>query len=290
MAVIDISAALQNQVTYIAGNRKNAGKTTFLNCALERLRPKGHLAYLSIGVDGEEHDLVFGHAKPQILAQPGDTVVTAQAALAKTDALYEIHQVFPYKTVLGRLVVAMISRGGFVELVGPETNRQLETVVHHMRGQERIDTVLVDGSVNRLTQIAATPGAGYVYVAQVGQRNLEKSVAAIRRLHLLDGIPQWEGVCPERGFEFHGALTERKLVRLPPPEACSDILLQDFTKVFLSHRQIVRLQNRYRLLFRDKLDLRFFVVNLLDLDRDAFLAHIGDDRLEQRIVFNPYED
>ena len=70
--------------------------------------PRRHLAYLSIGVDGEERDLVFGHAKPQILALPGDTVVTAQAALAKTDALYEIHQVFPYKTVLGRLVVEVV--------------------------------------------------------------------------------------------------------------------------------------------------------------------------------------
>jgi hypothetical protein len=118
---------------------------------------------------------------------------------------------------------------------------------------------------------------------------MDKTIAAMKRLHLLDGIPQWDGVSSERGFEFHGALTERKLVRLPPPEACSDILLQDFTKVFLSHRQIVRLQNRYRLLFRDRLDLRFFVVNLLDLDRDTFLAQIGDDRLEQRIVFNPYE-
>lgn len=288
--MIDVSAALQNHVTYIAGNRKNAGKTTFLNCALEQLRPKGHLAYLSIGVDGEERDLVFGHAKPQILARPGDTLMTAQAALAKTDALYEIHQVFPFKTVLGRLVVAMISRGGFVELVGPETNRQLETVIHHMRGQERVDTILVDGSVNRLTQIAATPGAGYVYVVQVGQRSLEKTVSAIKRLHLLDGIPQWEGVYPEHGFEFRGALTERKLVHLPPPEACSHILLQDFTKVFLSHRQIVRLQSRYRLLFRDRLDLRFFVVNLLDLDRETFLTQLGDARLEQRIVFNPYAE
>jgi hypothetical protein len=288
--MIDISAALQNHVTYIAGNRKNAGKTTFLNCALEQLRPKGHLAYLSIGVDGEERDLVFGHAKPQILAQPGDTLMTAQAALARTDALYEIHQVFPFKTVLGRLVVAMISRGGFVELVGPETNRQLETVIHHMRGQEHVDTILVDGSVNRLTQIAATPGAGYVYVVQVGQRSLEKTTSAIKRLHLLDGIPQWEGAYSEHGFEFHGALTERKLVHLPPPEACSDILLQDFTKVFLSHRQIVRLLSRYRLLFRNRLPLRFFVVNLLDLDRETFLTHLGDARLEQRIVFNPYAE
>ena len=137
--MIDISAALQNHVTYIAGNRKNAGKTTFLNCALEQLRPKGHLAYLSIGVDGEERDLVFGHAKPQILAQPGDTLVTAQAALAKTDALYEIRQVFPYKTVLGRLVVAMIGRGGFVELV-PES--EAGDSPHDFAAPGRIEIVL----------------------------------------------------------------------------------------------------------------------------------------------------
>jgi hypothetical protein len=288
--MIDVSAALRNHITYIAGNRKNAGKTTFLNCALEQLRPKGHLAYLSIGVDGEERDLVFGHAKPQILAQPGDTLLTAQAALAKTDALYEIHQVFPYKTVLGRLVVAMITRGGFVELVGPETNRQLETVIHHMRGQERLDTILVDGSANRLTQVATTPGAGYVYVAQVGRRDSEKAISAMKRLYVLDAIPQLEGPCLDHSFEIHGALTERKLAHLPLPETCSTIVLQDFTKVFLSLRQIARLQNRYQLLFRDKLDLRFFVVNLLDLDRDAFLDQIGDDRIGQRIVFNPYEN
>jgi hypothetical protein len=286
--MIDISTALGRRVTFIAGNRKNAGKTTFLNCALEQLRAKDPVAYLTVGVDGEKQDLIFGQAKPQVLARPGDTLLTAQAALARTDGLYEIHHVFPYKTVLGRLVLAVMRRDGFVELVGPETNRQVTTVLQYIQKQEGIHTILVDGAVNRLTQIATIPDAGYVYVAWAGRRNLEQTISEMKRLFTLDAVPQREGPCPENCFWVHGALTERKLRDLP--ETCDEILVQDFTKVFLSHRQIARLQERCRLFFRDRLPLWFFVVNLFDLDRETFLHHAGDQQLRKRIVFNPYEN
>jgi hypothetical protein len=286
--MIDISTALGRRVTFIAGNRKNAGKTTFLNCALGQLRAKDPVAYLTVGVDGEKQDLISGQAKPQVMARPGDTVLTAQAALVRTDGLYEIHHVFPYKTVLGRLVLAVMRRDGFVELVGPETNRQVTTVLQYIQKQEGIHTILVDGAVNRLTQIAAIPGAGYVYVAWAGRRNLEQTISEMKRLFTLDAVPQREGPCPENCFRVHGALTERKLRSLP--ETCDEILVQDFTKVFLSHRQIACLQERCGLFFRDRLPLRFFVVNLFDLDRETFLHHIGDEKLGERIVFNPYEN
>ncbi len=286
--MIDISAALKHRVTFIAGNRKNAGKTTFLNCVLGPLRAKDPVAYLTVGIDGEKQDLVSGQVKPQVMARPGDTLLTAQAALARTDGLYEIRQVFPYRTVLGRLVLAVMRRDGFVELVGPETNRQVTTVLQYIQKQEGIHTILIDGAVNRLTQIATIPNAGYVYVVRAGRRNLEQTISEMKRLFALDALLQREGPCPENCFQVHGALTERKLRDLP--ETCDEILVQDFTKVFLSHRQIAHLQERCRLFFRDRLPLRFFVVNLFDLDRETVLDQIKDKQLRERIVFNPYEN
>ena len=69
-------------VTFIAGSEKNAGKTALLNLLLAQLRGRGKTGYLSIGVDGESRDMIFGNPKPRIYARPGDLVATSQAALS----------------------------------------------------------------------------------------------------------------------------------------------------------------------------------------------------------------
>ena len=246
------------------------------------------MAFLSIGVDGDSLDLLAGQPRPRVLAHEGDTLLTCQAALARTDGLFEVRQVFPSRTVLGRSVLVRMLRAGFVELVGPEDNRQLGAIIWHLLEQEEIGTILVDGAVNRLTQVSSIPDAGYVYVTKAERRGLEKAVSEVTRVLALDKIPLWRDTLNEVCHRVPGALTENRLASLP--EECECILVQDFSKVFLSSRQLARLQGRYRLFFQEVLPLRFCVVNLFDLERDEFLARLADAQTRSRILFNPYAD
>jgi len=139
--------------TFIVGNDKHAGKTTFLKYSLAKLRDMGYRpAYMSIGVDGEGVDLLDGGAKPMIIVQPGDLVVTSVQCLESSDAAYQILNVFPQGTVLGRMILVNITRSGFVELTGPENNQQLSAILDYVQNETESDPLLVDGSENRLSQ------------------------------------------------------------------------------------------------------------------------------------------
>jgi len=126
---------LVNKTTFLVGNKKNAGKTTFLNYALAQLREVVQPAFFTIGIDGEASDLIFDTPKPKVYTEIGDYVVTSGLMINKSDALFEIIHVFPYKTVLGRLVLAKTLRSGNIELVGSEDNKQLAEIVDYLRNE-----------------------------------------------------------------------------------------------------------------------------------------------------------
>ena len=130
---MDLVEGLTGRTVFIVGSAKNAGKTTFLNYALSRLRPRGAVGFLSIGVDGEERDLVFGTPKPSIRAEAGDLLVTSDRMLQASELGWELLEAFPGSTVLGRLVLARVRRGGTVELCGPANNERLAPVLDAWR-------------------------------------------------------------------------------------------------------------------------------------------------------------
>jgi hypothetical protein len=150
-----IAEQLVNKTTFLVGNKKNAGKTTFLNYALTQLREVVQPAFFTIGIDGEANDLIFDTPKPKIYTETGDYVVTSSLMINKSDALFEIIHVFPYKTVLGRLALAKTLRSGTIELVGSEDNKQLAEIITHLRNEEHIKTMVIDGAASRVTQVAS---------------------------------------------------------------------------------------------------------------------------------------
>ncbi|MFO7674212.1 MAG: hypothetical protein R6V74_10935, partial [Lutibacter sp.] len=141
-----ITEQLLNKTTFLVGNKKNAGKTTFLNYALAQVREVVRPAFFTIGIDGEPSDLIFDTPKPKVYTEIGDYVVTSGLMINKSDALFEIIHVFPYKTVLGRLVLAKTLRSGSIELVGSEDNKQLDEIVDYLRNEEHIKTIVIDGA------------------------------------------------------------------------------------------------------------------------------------------------
>ena len=269
--------------TFIVGNDKHTGKTTFLKYALRNLRTRGYRpAYMSVGVDGEGCDLLHGIAKPTIIVQPGDLVVTSAQSLESSDAAYQILNVFPQGAVLGGMALVNITHSGFVELTGPENNQQLSAILDYVQNETEADTVLVDGAVNRLSQVSSNQLAGFVMVMKVTASNLIRAAEQIRLLYLLNDLPS----CSDNdSMPITGALTESRLEDIP--EDCKSITIMDFTRVFLSYRQMQSLCDKYSVSVRNKFILRYFIVNLFDVDEAEF-AKMLDDRISQHVVLNPF--
>lgn len=278
---------LKDRTVFIVGSKKNAGKTTFLNYALNRLRGSGAIGALSVGVDGERQDQVFGNPKPQIRAEKGDLLLCAETALEHSDLHYEILNVYPFRTAIGRPVLLRALRPGRAEISGPENNEQIAEILADMR-RHGAGTVFVDGAVDRLTQVAAGGRAAFVYVARVEPENLDSSAAAIRLIWAAAAVPLCRAgeKLPEPVIIIDGALTPG---RVPPRDVKGGTLvIEDFTKVFLSWQQWAELNARFQLRFGAKPELAGFVVNLYNVTKADFEKKLAQPALAERIIYNPY--
>lgn len=284
---MDFIKGLRDRTVFIVGSKKNAGKTTFLNYALSRLRGGGALGALSVGVDGETCDQVFGNPKPQVRAEKGDLLLCAESALKGADLHYEVLNVYPFRTAIGRPVLLRALRQGRAEISGPENNEQLAEILADMR-RHGAGTVLVDGAVDRITQVAAGGKAAFVYVARVEPENLDSSAAAIKLLWSASAVPLCRAgeKLPEPVLIVDGALTPG---RIPGKEVKGGTLvIEDLTKLFLNWQQWAELKARFELRFGAKPDLAAFVVNLANVSRQDFEKKLGAPALAERIIYNPY--
>lgn len=283
---MDFVKSLADRTVFIVGSRKNAGKTTFLNYALSRLRGGTKLGVMSVGIDGETLDQVFGTPKPQVQAAPGDLLLCSETALARCDLHAEILCVYPFRTAIGRPVLARALRPGRVEISGPENNSQLDGILSDMR-RHGARTVFIDGAVDRITQAAESERAAFVYVARVEPENLDSSAAAMKLLWAASSAPLWkqgENV-PGKLLILEGALTPGKL---PAKGETGAMIVDDPTKVFLSWAEWQALNARFKVYFRRKPDLAAFIVNLYNISRADFEKKLSQPALARRIVYNPY--
>ena len=220
------------KIVFIAGSSKNAGKTTFLNYLLPRMRSISQIAYLTIGIDGERKDQIFGTDKPVIESKAGDVLLTCESLLSLSDGSYEVLQVFPWRTVLGKLMIVRTVRTGLIEIAGPENNLQLEKVVDYIRYNLGIKSIIIDGAVNRITQISSGNSAGFYYVCRVTIENYSSSIEKMRIISFLNKVkvtPELKGL--EEIYIHKGAFTKSSFMKIP--EKISTIEIEDFTKCFL---------------------------------------------------------
>ncbi|MEI7528705.1 MAG: hypothetical protein WCK76_07160 [Elusimicrobiota bacterium] len=285
---MDFIRGLKDRTVFIVGSRKNAGKTTFLNYAMSRLRGEGALGALSVGIDGESEDLIFGTPKPQVRAQRGDLFLTSENALKNSDLHYEILNVYPFRTAIGRPVLLRALRPGRVEISGPENNSQLSEILGDMR-RRGAGTIFVDGAVDRITQAAEGGRSAFVYVAKVEPENLDSAAAALKLIWAAAGAPLWKtGTrAKEPVFFVEGALTAEKLPGRA--EEGGTLVAEDPTKVFLSWGEWQALNSRFRVFFMRKPDLAAFIVNLYNISRAEFEKRLAAPALAGRIVYNPYQ-
>ena len=132
----------------IVGVAKNSGKTTTLGAVLAASRGAETIGLVSIGVDGEESDLVIGTPKPAIVVEAGDWVATA--AGAASSASIEYVEGLGWSTPLGESIVGRVRESGKVMLAGMrhlnDVRHACDRLVHH--GAQR---VIIDGAYGRIS-------------------------------------------------------------------------------------------------------------------------------------------
>ncbi|WLT31145.1 hypothetical protein [Geothrix sp. PMB-07] len=271
-------------VTAITGLEKGSGKTTFLNHALPLARQAGPVAVFSIGVDGAQKARTTG-SSPEIRVEPGDLVMTTEAFARSSDARFEILEALPGRGSLGHLLLGRAQRGGTVTLVGSEHLSQLAEVIAQVRRDGWAASVLVDGAVNRLTQVAALGDLGFVFTARIDRSNLAKAAARVQHLGQLASLPV-EPEPPAEVLRMEGPLGPTQVEVLP--EGVSRLSLEDFTKVFLEPAAFSRLRQHTEISVRREFRLLCFAITLRDVARPEFLQAVGE-ALSPSILFNPYE-
>lgn len=273
---------VQHAVTAVTGFDKGSGKTTFLNLALPVAREAGPVAVFTIGVDGGAKAREDGAATPDITVAPGDLVVTTEAFARASEARFELLEVLPHRSALGRLLLGRAVRAGAVTLVGSASFTDMAELIERVRREGWAASVLVDGAVNRLTQVSALGAARFAFTARIHRGNLAKAAAKLQALAALADLAAADGT--ECAIE--GPLTVEGLTKLPPPPAA--LSLGSFSDAFLEPGDLKRLLARHDVRLRRPLDLLCFSIVLRDLSRDTFLETVGPS-VASRVLFNPYE-
>lgn len=272
---------IAGSVTVVTGFEKGSGKTTFLNHALPIGRKAGPVAAFTIGVDGSLKARETGVAVPEIRVETGDVVLTTEVFARASAARFEVMETLPGRTALGRLLLGRAVRGGSVTLVGPEHFSLLAEAIALVRREGWVESVLVDGAVNRITQVSALGDVRFAFAVRADRSNLARVSAKVRAMAALSSLP-----AGDEGHRIEGPLTTETLKQLP--QETSALSVEDFTKVFLEPAELFRTLERYRLSVRRTIDLLGFAVTLRDVAREAFLQAVGPE-LEPRLLFNPYE-
>ncbi len=135
----------------IVGMAKNTGKTTCLNYVLDRLHEeKRKVAVTSIGVDGEERDVLYNTLKPRIQLKKGNYFITSEKHFSEREIGAEILSMSDKMTALGRLVIARATGDGRIVLSGPSDSAWLGECIALMDGLD-VDITLVDGALSRMS-------------------------------------------------------------------------------------------------------------------------------------------
>lgn len=291
------------RVTFITGPEKHCGKTTLLNRALGLLRAAGESpAFLGVGFDGEARDSLSTIRKPRILVEAGELFVSAERYIRSSRVMPEILAVLPGSSALGRLALVRARRAGEVVLVGPERNEFAGWVIERIRGEGLARSIVVDGAINRLTQVSAFSGARFFFVLRLGPAELPKAARKVRLIAALSALPHLtlSPEFPEEGlaaaahaadlplpvFSLDGPLTTATVKTIPPSAAT--VLVEDFTKVFLDETGLAALRRDRRLAVRCPFEFGGFVTALRGISPERFSEAVGDAVPEDLFIKNPY--
>jgi len=267
----------------VTGPGKGSGKTTLLNALRPAARKAGPVGLFSVGVDG---GLKAGERAraAEVGVEDGDVVLTTDLFARASSARLEVLEALEGRTVLGRLLLGRAVRRGEVTLVGAESVGALAGVVALARSEGWAASCLVDGAASRLTQVGALGGARFVYTVRVERGNLPRVAEELLALVALAELPVFPEP-PAEALRVEGPLTEEGRSRLPTP--CPPLSFEDFTKLFLPPRALLRLLTAAPCSLRRGFPLLGVVAALRDVTRDELEAAAGPSVVPY-LLENPY--
>lgn len=300
---------LRGKNVFIAGSKKNAGKTTFMNYAARKLKDC-RLALMSIGIDGEESDGIFANPKPRIMIEENNLFVCSENELAASGTQYEILKAYPFRTALGRPVLARALRRGQAEISGPENNSQLAGLIADTR-EQGAETVFVDGAADRVTHSATIGNAVLAYVARIEPENISSVISSLNILAASSECGLWNEEEPAKACSIRlpGAVTESRAERavseyfaslrktgmaLPEnaipgmPHASRPALIADNPAcIFLSWQAWRRLAAKCDIFFLSKTSSILLIINLYNVDKADFERRFCSAG-KCKVIYNPY--
>lgn len=269
-----IESILRYRSLSIVGMEKNTGKTETLNYILRRLPRTVRAAVTSIGTDGEMKDLVTGTAKPEILLRSGTLFATAEKYYARRRLTSEVLAVDAGGTSAGQTVTARVITAGKAMLSGPSTTAGMGRWMERVRGFDPDLTIIdgalsrkSSASPTLSEAVVLATGAAFsadpaklvretaytvkligLPLADASLRiSLERcgrgvwgvtETGEVKELGMasslsgeLPGRKEMESV---RAVYVSGALTERLLGIIRNADPLPAIVVEDFTKIFVS--------------------------------------------------------
>lgn len=279
---------ISGEIIFVTGEQKNAGKTTFLkHLLLEARDKKQKFIVASVGVDGEKCDQIYGSEKPEVLLEKGDMVITTEEAINNSSADFAIIDVFENEKYnrKERGVLAQVIRSGTVEMISVGSNLVLSTILSSAISQANPDIIFIDGAADRVTQIVSAEKALFYYVVKLDNANFDSAIANIKKLDMLSQLPAYEQQADS--FKISGALVKSKLSDVPSD--IKNIVIDDFTKVFLSFHELRALIKKWQLLVEKSYNLKAVVVINNNVAQSQVIEAVNNQEIIAKIIFNPYE-
>jgi hypothetical protein len=140
----------------IVGMAKNTGKTTCLNYILNYLYLNNiSTGITSIGVDGEERDVLYDTLKPRIVIKNGNYFITSEKHFAQSNIAARVISISNQMSALGRLITAQAEADGQVIISGPSDSVWLHNCINSL-GKLGAEKILVDGALSRMSLASPT--------------------------------------------------------------------------------------------------------------------------------------
>jgi hypothetical protein len=281
----------KRKIVFITGFQKNCGKTTFLNYLLKNYREKDKIFCTSIGVDTAFDD-IYLKSKPFVEIKKGWICLTNSVFLNSVYD-YEIKEVIQNSIMGGYPVVISPKNDIKIRLSSPGSNQDLKEIIEKIRD---VEYVFVDGSVDRITQVSIFPNSEFYYVFKVDYSSVDLVWDRIMLLELISKLKikksEYDFLSSLKDDVFiyyktmyiKGAFSESKLEKI---KDIKNIVIMDFTKVFLNYRQFKKLVEDVNVYFTLPLNLNKYVINLYDISFNDFEKRFQAD-VRKRFLYNPY--
>lgn len=213
MPTFDLAALIPDDASRVAlvGLAKNSGKTTTLNALLDAMpRDAKTVGMVSIGIDGESTDMLIGTRKPTIHARPGDWIVTAQDAIARSGAKVEYAESLGFSTPLGEVMVGHVLEAGNVILAGVRHQTDLRRALGALESHG-VSATFIDGAYGRV--VAAQPSLSDGVIVSTGavlgadiDTIVEKTAYVVDRLAFEPATAEWQRELLVDAADHRGAL------------------------------------------------------------------------------------